>query len=41
VTCINGKRDSIFNLFTVPLAPGIVAMWQVKIAGRSLRSNNS
>jgi hypothetical protein len=41
VICINGKRDSIFNLFTVPLAPGIVAMWQVKIAGRSLRLNSS
>ena len=36
VTCFNGKRGSIFNPFTVPLAPGIVAMWQVNIVGRSL-----
>jgi len=31
------KETPIFNPFTVPLAPGIVAVWQVKIAGRSLR----
>lgn len=40
MTRFNGKRDSIFNPFTVPLALGIVAMWQVKIAERSLRSDN-